>query len=489
MSCCKEVRYIYSVFKTMRPGLSVYTLHGHMKMTQRMIMFSAFTHKKHALLLATDIAARGLDFPSVDWVIQVDKPESVDTYIHRVGRSARYGKFGQALMFLLPSEEKHLADGLMKRKIPINKMNVNKAHVYDITEKLEALCASRQELRDFAQKAFLSVMKNLSFFDKIAYKDVNQEAFAKSLGLVQVPQVKKFKTKFSEESDSEGNDSDDGSINSSGSSNEDKIIKSDTANGSGLNFHIESDDEKEIAFYDVKKSVNPTTEENEESMPIKEGKRKKKSVIKEKLRLLKQAKRTTFDEDGNLDVDDEIRGLNIEKAKKRMETENELDKLKDRERIKEMHRTQRLKRKEEKRQQRLKALGISDEQGSERETRVVVLGRNSDDESGDNFDEHESDQEEGENKDQDEESNDGENDSEVDEDDNDADDDDDDDIQSDDDNDSDDEPVRKRFKQNNRYDSDSKDSEDEQDSSDEESDGDASGNLKLTEEAALALLN
>ena len=46
--------------------------------------------KGGCLLFATDIAARGLDFPTVDWVLQVDCPEDVASYIHRVGRTARY---------------------------------------------------------------------------------------------------------------------------------------------------------------------------------------------------------------------------------------------------------------------------------------------------------------------------------------------------------------------------------------------------------------
>ena len=50
--------------------------------------------KGGCVLFATDIAARGLDFPTVDWVLQVDCPEDVASYIHRVGRTARYTSGG-----------------------------------------------------------------------------------------------------------------------------------------------------------------------------------------------------------------------------------------------------------------------------------------------------------------------------------------------------------------------------------------------------------
>jgi ATP-dependent RNA helicase DDX10/DBP4 len=56
------------------------------------------------VLFATDVAARGLDFPSVDWVVQADCPEDVPCYIHRVGRTARYTAEGRGLLLLAPSE-------------------------------------------------------------------------------------------------------------------------------------------------------------------------------------------------------------------------------------------------------------------------------------------------------------------------------------------------------------------------------------------------
>jgi ATP-dependent RNA helicase DDX10/DBP4 len=60
--------------------------------------------EKNAVLFCTDIASRGIDFPAVDWVVQYDCPEDVYTYIHRVGRTARYKSKGNSLLFLTPSE-------------------------------------------------------------------------------------------------------------------------------------------------------------------------------------------------------------------------------------------------------------------------------------------------------------------------------------------------------------------------------------------------
>ena len=56
------------------------------------------------VLLATDVAARGLDIPDVAWIVQFDPPQDPDVFVHRVGRTARAGRSGAALAFLLPKE-------------------------------------------------------------------------------------------------------------------------------------------------------------------------------------------------------------------------------------------------------------------------------------------------------------------------------------------------------------------------------------------------
>jgi ATP-dependent RNA helicase DDX10/DBP4 len=77
--------------------------------------------KKSAVLFSTDISARGVDFPAVDWVVQLDCPEDVSTYVHRVGRTARYKSKGNALLMLLKSESKFV-ENLGKHNISLKKL-------------------------------------------------------------------------------------------------------------------------------------------------------------------------------------------------------------------------------------------------------------------------------------------------------------------------------------------------------------------------------
>jgi len=124
-ACCKEVQYFFRAFCRLRPGMPILALHGKQQQMKRMEVYKDFVGKKNAVLFATDIAARGLDFPTVNWVLQFDCPEDADTYIHRVGRTARYKEGGEALLVLLPSEEERMVAQLKDKKVPINKIQVS----------------------------------------------------------------------------------------------------------------------------------------------------------------------------------------------------------------------------------------------------------------------------------------------------------------------------------------------------------------------------
>ena len=109
---------------------------------------------KHAVLFATDIAARGLDFPGVDWVLQVDAPEDVDTYVHRVGRTARYGRGGRALLMLLPSEEQGMVHRMKERGVVVEKIKVKQSKVGSIENQLQNLAFKDPEIKYLGQKVF-----------------------------------------------------------------------------------------------------------------------------------------------------------------------------------------------------------------------------------------------------------------------------------------------------------------------------------------------
>ena len=79
-------------------------IHGDLKQSKRDRVIADFRAKKHRILVATDVASRGLDVPHVEHVINYDLPQVAEDYIHRIGRTARAGAKGNAMCFLLPSD-------------------------------------------------------------------------------------------------------------------------------------------------------------------------------------------------------------------------------------------------------------------------------------------------------------------------------------------------------------------------------------------------
>lgn len=152
MSSCKQVRFVFETFCKMHPGIPLLHLHGKLKQMTRLSTFQRFTTMKHAVLLATDIAARGLDFPAVDWVLQADAPEDVDTYIHRVGRTARYERAGKGLLFLLPSEEEGMKAALEKKGIEVAKIKIKASKTQTIENQLQRLCFQDPEIKYLGQR-------------------------------------------------------------------------------------------------------------------------------------------------------------------------------------------------------------------------------------------------------------------------------------------------------------------------------------------------
>ena len=156
LSSGKQVRFVYESFRHLQPGIPLLHLHGRQKQVARLEITNRFAGAKTSCLFATDVVARGIDFPAVDWVIQADCPEDVDTYIHRVGRTARYQSNGRAVLFLDPSEEKGMVRKLEQKKIPIAKVHVKEKKKRNTKDQLQNMCFQNPDLKYLGQKAFIS---------------------------------------------------------------------------------------------------------------------------------------------------------------------------------------------------------------------------------------------------------------------------------------------------------------------------------------------
>ncbi|XP_060072836.1 probable ATP-dependent RNA helicase DDX10 [Ylistrum balloti] len=193
MSSCKQVRYIHNSICHLRPGVSVLALHGAMNQLKRVAVYNEFCRKQNAILLATDIAARGLDFPAVKWVLQLDCPEDANTYIHRVGRTARYDTDGESLLVLMPSEEEAMVQLLKEKKIPIEKIKVNPKKLWSIQPKLESMCAADPHVKESAQKAFLSYLRSVFMMSNKKVFNIHAldtEKYSGCLGLAFPPRIR-----------------------------------------------------------------------------------------------------------------------------------------------------------------------------------------------------------------------------------------------------------------------------------------------------------
>ena len=104
-----------------KDGLVDDAIHGDKTQQARMEALDAFKEGKLQVLVATDVAARGLDIDDLPLVVNYELPHVPEDYIHRIGRTGRAGASGEAISFVAPEEEKYLADieRLLKKKVPI----------------------------------------------------------------------------------------------------------------------------------------------------------------------------------------------------------------------------------------------------------------------------------------------------------------------------------------------------------------------------------
>lgn len=189
-SSCACVKYNAELLNYI--DLPVLDLHGKQKQQKRTNTFFEFCNAKQGTLICTDVAARGLDIPDVDWIIQFDPPDDPRDYIHRVGRTARgsNGK-GRSLLFLQPSEVGFLVH-LKNARVPIVEFEFPAKKIVNVQSQLEKLIAQNYYLNKSAKDGYKSYLQAYASHSLRSIFDVNKldlVKVARSFGFGVPPRV------------------------------------------------------------------------------------------------------------------------------------------------------------------------------------------------------------------------------------------------------------------------------------------------------------
>ncbi|MFO1210265.1 MAG: DEAD/DEAH box helicase [Amaricoccus sp.] len=119
---CNRKRDVDVVAKSLkRHGFDAEAMHGDLDQKLRMAILARFREGELKLLIASDVAARGLDIPNVSHIFNFDVPIHSEDYVHRIGRTGRAGRSGKSLTLCLPSDQKYLdrIEELVKKTVPV----------------------------------------------------------------------------------------------------------------------------------------------------------------------------------------------------------------------------------------------------------------------------------------------------------------------------------------------------------------------------------
>ncbi|KAJ4267357.1 ATP-dependent RNA helicase [Fusarium torreyae] len=189
-SSCACVKYHAELLNFI--DLPVLDLHGKQKQQKRTNTFFEFCNAKQGTLICTDVAARGLDIPAVDWIVQFDPPDDPRDYIHRVGRTARGSNTkGRSLMFLQPNEVGFLSH-LKAARVPVVEFDFPANKIVNVQSQLEKLIGQNYYLNKSAKDGYRSYLHAYASHSLRSVFDINKldlAKVAKSFGFSVPPRV------------------------------------------------------------------------------------------------------------------------------------------------------------------------------------------------------------------------------------------------------------------------------------------------------------
>jgi ATP-dependent RNA helicase DDX55/SPB4 len=203
LSTCAAVDYFQHILSALLPNqFSLLPLHGKHPPNVRQKNFSKYvTAVTPTILLTTDVAARGLDIPQVDLVIQNDPPSDPKVFLHRCGRAGRAGRKGLSVIFLQPGREEDYIPFLEVRKTPIALLKRPAITVTDedaklVTSKMRKEVLADRALYDKGQRAFVSWVKAYSKHQASSIfrvADLDWTDLGNAWGLVRLPKMPELK--------------------------------------------------------------------------------------------------------------------------------------------------------------------------------------------------------------------------------------------------------------------------------------------------------
>lgn len=202
LATCYSVDYFQHILPEILNGYTVIPLHGKHPDKVRRKNFTKFVESMTpSILLTTDVAARGLDIPSVDLVLQLDPPSDPKTFIHRCGRAGRAGRKGLAVTFLAPGREEDYIEFLRVRQTPISPLtspdiSISTSDANSITYRIRDVVKADRAIHEKAQRGFVSWVRayskhTASSIFRVA--DLQWEDLGNAWGLLKLPSMPELK--------------------------------------------------------------------------------------------------------------------------------------------------------------------------------------------------------------------------------------------------------------------------------------------------------
>lgn len=192
---CACVDYYMNIFG----GENIFALHGKMPHNKRTAVYRGFLDSTGgSVMFCTDLAARGLDFPDIDWVIQFDPPQDPKSFLHRCGRTARSGRSGDALVFLQKQEDAYI-EMMSNRSVPMTEFSIEIPGKDFDFEILKEKSLKIREIYESGIKAFVSYIRfyqehQAKFIFRL--KELDIPSLARTFGLLRLPSMPELRNTF-----------------------------------------------------------------------------------------------------------------------------------------------------------------------------------------------------------------------------------------------------------------------------------------------------